>query len=74
MEIHFDADLQVRLAERAAQQGRNPDELVQDVVAHYFELEDRFVKAVEHGEAALERGEVLTHEQVGERLKRFLRY
>jgi predicted transcriptional regulator len=73
MEIHFDADLQARLAERAAQQGRNPDELVQDVVAHYFELEDRFIQAVKYGEAALERGEFLTHDQVGERLKRFLR-
>jgi predicted transcriptional regulator len=27
---------------------------------------------VKRGEAALERGEFLTHEQVGERLRRFL--
>ncbi len=72
MEVHFDPDLQAKLTERATQQGRNPDEVVQDVVARYFEEEDRFVEAVKRGEAALERGEFLTHEQVGERLRRFL--
>ncbi|HLJ16696.1 MAG TPA: hypothetical protein VKV15_19520 [Bryobacteraceae bacterium] len=45
---------------------------MQDVVARYFEEEDRFIEAVKRGEAALERGESLTHEQVGERLRRFL--
>ena len=72
MEIHFTPDLQARLAERAAKQGRNPDDVVQDVVARFFEEEDRFVEAVKRGEAALERGESLTHEEVGERLRRFL--
>jgi predicted transcriptional regulator len=33
-----------------------------DVVARYFEEEDRFVDAVKRGEAALERGEFLTHQ------------
>lgn len=72
MEVHFNPDLQARLTQRATQQGRNLDETVQDVVARYFEEEDRFIDAVKRGEAALERGEFLTHEQVGERLGRFL--
>lgn len=72
MEVHFDPDVQAKLAQRATQQGRNPDEVVQDVVARYFEEEDRFVEAVKRGEAALECGEFLTHEQVGDRLRRFL--
>jgi len=72
MEVHFAPDLQAKLTQRATQQGRNPDEVVQDVVARYFEEEDRFVEAVKRGEAALERGEFLTHEQVGDRLRRFL--
>jgi predicted transcriptional regulator len=72
MEVHFNPDLQARLTQRANQQGRNPDEVVQDVVARYFEEEDRFVQAVKRGEAALERGDFLTHEQTGERLRRFL--
>jgi predicted transcriptional regulator len=72
MEVHFPPDVQARLTERAAQQGRRLDETVQDVVARYFEEEDRFVEAVKRGEAALERGDFLTHEQVGDRLRRFL--
>lgn len=72
MEVHFPPDLQARIAERATRQGRNLDETVQDVVARYFEEEDRFIEAVKRGEAALARGESLTHEQVGDRLRRFL--
>jgi len=45
---------------------------VRDVVSRYFEEEARFVEAVMMGEDALQRGEYLTHEQVGERLQRFL--
>ena len=72
MEVDFTPDLKAKLAERAAQQGRNLNETVQDVVARYFEEEDRFIEAVKRGEAALQRGEFLTHEQVGDRLRRFL--
>jgi predicted transcriptional regulator len=72
MEVHFNPDLQARLAARADQRGLNLDEAVQDVVARYFEEEDRFIEAVKRGEAALERGEFLNHEQVGDRLRRFL--
>jgi predicted transcriptional regulator len=72
MEVHFNSNLETRLTERATQQGRKPDEFVQDVVARYLEEEDRFAEAVKRGEDALERGEYLTHEQVGERLRRFL--
>jgi predicted transcriptional regulator len=70
MEVHFNSRLEARLTERAAQQGCKPDEFVQDVVARYLDEEERFVEAVKRGEDALERGELLTHEQVGERLRR----
>jgi predicted transcriptional regulator len=72
MEVQFTPDLEARLAERAARQCLSPDELVRDVVAKYLRDEDRFVEAVRRGEAALDRGEALTHEQVGDRLRRFL--
>jgi len=58
-------DLEAKLTQSAAQQGRHPDELGQDVLAQYFDEETRFV-------ASVERGEYLTHEEVAERLKRFL--
>ena len=73
MEVHFAPEIEKKIAQSAAQQGRNADELVQEVVARYFDEESRFVEAVNRGEEALERGEYLTHEQVGQRLERFLR-
>ena len=73
MEVRFTPELEAKVAESAVQQGRNPEELVQEVVARYFEEESRFIEAVKRGELALERGECLTHDQVGRRLERFLR-
>jgi predicted transcriptional regulator len=73
MEVHFPPELEAQLVHSAARQGRNPDELVQDVVARYFEEEAGFVESAKRGEEALQRGEYLTHEQVGQRLERFLR-
>ena len=73
MEVHFTPELEAKLTHSAAQQGRNPDDLVQDVLARYLEEDTRFVEAVKRGEEALLRGEYLTHEQVGQRLQRFLK-
>jgi predicted transcriptional regulator len=73
MEVHFTPEQEAKLAQSAAQQGRNPGELVQQVMARYVDEESRFIDAVRRGEEALERGEYFTHEQVGQRLERFLR-
>lgn len=73
MEVHITRpELEARLTESAAQQGCDPDEFVQDVLAQYFDEESRFVAAVKRGDASLRRGEYLSHEEVGERLRRFL--
>ena len=72
MEVNFTPEQEAQLAQSAARQGRNPDELVRQVVARYFDEESRFADAVRRGEEALARGEYLTHEQVGQRLDRFL--
>ena len=71
MEIHFTPDITEKLANSAAEKGRNPEELVQDVLAQYLDDESRFIEAVKRGEDALKRGDYLTRQQVGERLERF---
>jgi len=73
MQVHFTPELEAKLVQSAAQQGRNPDDLVQEVVARHFDEESRFIEAMNRGEAALQSGEHLTHDQVGRRLERFLR-
>jgi predicted transcriptional regulator len=72
MVVHVTGELEAKLTHSAAKQGRNPDDLVQDVLTRYFEEGARFVEAVKSGEDALQRGDYVTHEQVGQRLKRFL--
>jgi predicted transcriptional regulator len=73
MEIHFSPEITAKLTHSAAQKGRNPDVLVQDVLAQYLDEESRFMEAVKRGEDALQHGDYLTHEQVGQRLERFLK-
>jgi predicted transcriptional regulator len=73
MEVHFPPELEAKLTHSAARQGRNAEELVREVLTRHFEEETRFVEAVSLGEEALQRGEYLTHDQVGQRLRRFLR-
>jgi predicted transcriptional regulator len=73
MDVLFTPEIEAKLARSAAQQGSNPIEVVRQAVARYFDEESRFVDAVNRGESALLRGESLTHDQVGQRLERFLR-
>jgi len=73
MEVHLTPEQQNQLAELAAQRGRDADALALEAISRYLEEEARFIEAVKLGEAALERGEYLTHEQVGKRLDRLFR-
>jgi predicted transcriptional regulator len=70
MEVHLTPEQQHLLAELATHRGRDTDTLAQEAISRYLAEEARFIEAVELGEAALQRGEYLTHEQVGERLNR----
>lgn len=72
MEVQFTPELETRLAQRASEEGQPLSKVVEDVVSRFFEEEDRFLASVKRGEDALESGKFLTHEQVGEKLKRFL--
>jgi hypothetical protein len=37
MEVHFTPEFEAKLVQSASQQGRNPDELVQELVERYFD-------------------------------------
>jgi predicted transcriptional regulator len=71
MEVYVTPELEAKLAHSAAQQGRNTNELVQVALTRYFEQEARFLDAVKLGTDQLQKGEYLTHEQVGKRLQRY---
>lgn len=73
MEVRLTPDQQNRLSQLAIEQDRAPDALAQEAICRYLDQEARFTEAVKLGEEALERGEYLTHEQVGERLERLFK-
>jgi predicted transcriptional regulator len=73
MEVPLTPEQQHQLAELATQRGRAADVLAQEAIGRNLAEEARFVEAVKRGEAALQRGEYLSHEQVGERLDRLFR-
>ena len=72
MEVHFPPETQAQLTNSAIQQGRRPDELALEIISRHFQEESRFMEAVNKGDGALARGEFLTHEEVGQRLQRYL--
>jgi len=57
----------------ATRQGRDSNTFAQEAISRYLEEEARFIEAVKLGEGALDRGEYLTHKEVGERLERLFR-
>ena len=72
MEVHLSPDQLSKLAQLASERGRSADALAQEAISRYLEEEARFVEAVKLGEAQLERGECLTHEEVGAHVERLL--
>ncbi len=72
MEIVLTPEQEARLAELAARQGRRTNDLVQEALARYLEDDAHFVAAVIKGLASLDRGEFVTHAEVGRRVDRLL--
>ena len=70
MQLHLTPEKEARLVEVAARHGRSPDQLLQDALDRFFEADADFVEAVKKGLASLDRGEGLTHEEVGARIER----
>jgi len=73
MEVHLSPDQASKLAQLASDRGRDADTLAQEAIGRYLEEEARFVQAVKLGESQLERGEYLSHEEVGARIERLVK-
>jgi predicted transcriptional regulator len=64
MELHLRSDLETKLTRMAAQQGRNTEALVEEAVERLVEYEEWFLKEVDRGVAASDRGELVDHSDV----------
>lgn len=72
MEVKLTPELQAKLEDVAAQQGRDTRSLVREAVERLVEYDVWFVREVEKGLAQIEGGEVLEHDEVGARLEKLL--
>jgi predicted transcriptional regulator len=72
MDIRLQPEKEARLAQIAAQRGLKTDELAQLVLSRYLEDDKRFVDAVNLGLAAADRGDIVSSDEVAERLKQIL--
>lgn len=69
MELNLSADLQAKLTRIAQERGTDPQALAREAIERLIDYDDWFVREVEKGLAQVERGETLSHREVGERLK-----
>jgi len=73
MEIHFSPEVQAKLNRIAAEHQRDPDEYVRELVEQYLDYDECFRAEVKKGLDQLDRGEFLTHAEVGARIERMFR-
>jgi predicted transcriptional regulator len=73
MEVRFSADVETRLQEVAADNGKDAEQLVMDTVKHMLEDQARFVAGVQKGIEQADRGELVDHGEVVRRIDRLFR-
>ncbi len=70
MEVHFAPETESKLLRLAHDTGRNAEQIVQEAVARFVQEDAEFLAAVQKGFDSLDRGEFLSHEEVGARIQR----
>lgn len=73
MEVHLPPDLQAKVDQAAAENNSGAEEYVKQLVEHYLEHDAWFRQQVKKGLDQLDRGEFLTHEEVGARIEQMFR-
>jgi predicted transcriptional regulator len=68
MEVPLNPDLQAKLVQLASQQGRETEALVVEAVERLVNYDEWFIREVEKGIAAADRGEFIEHSEVRRRL------
>lgn len=70
MEVHLTPEQEAELSKLATRKGRDANQLAQEVLGLYLEHEACFIEAVKRGLESLDRGEYVSHEEVGARIGR----
>ncbi len=70
MEVHLTPEQEAELRKLAERKGCNAPGLAQEVLGFYPQHEVRFIETVKRGLESLDRGEQVSHEEVGARIDR----
>lgn len=73
MTIHPTPDLEAKLTEIARRTGRDVNAIAQEALEQYVDHDRWFSAKIAEGAAAHDRGEFITHEEVGQRIERLFR-
>jgi predicted transcriptional regulator len=72
MEVHLNPDVQAKLARIAAERGSDAEMLAREAIERFVDYDEWFIREVEKGLASADRGDLLTHEEVGARIEKLL--
>ncbi len=72
MEVKLSPELQAKLDDMAAQQGRGSASLVHEAVERLIGYDEWFIRRVEEGLAQIDRGEVLPRDEVAARMEKLM--
>lgn len=64
MEIQLTPDLEAKLARLAAERGSNAQALIQEALERFVDYDEWFLREVEKGIAAADRGDFIEHEDI----------
>ena len=70
MEVRLNPDLEAKLSRMAAKQGRATETLVMEAVERLVDYDEWFLREVEAGLAAAERGEFIEHSEIRKTIDR----
>lgn len=70
MEVHLNPDLQAKLTQLASQEGRDAQALVIEAVERMVNFDAWFLGEVDKGLAAADRGELVDHSEIKDRMNR----
>jgi predicted transcriptional regulator len=73
MEVHFSPDVETRLQQVASASGKDPEQVVKETVARMLENQARFIGGVQLGIAQADRGELVSHQEVINRIEQLFR-
>ncbi|MGO9574652.1 MAG: CopG family ribbon-helix-helix protein [Terriglobales bacterium] len=63
-------DLEAKLARLANERGRDTQALVQEAIEKFVDYDEWFLREVEKGLSAADRGELIDHEDIGKLINR----